>query len=152
MYLGKTLLALSVTAALTACGGGGGGTATPAPSVINLTPLVGTDTSVTGSFKNSCTGTGIDIATWQATAAGDVLVFVVSDKYSVKQLEFTLKYVSGDNIVGYNFNGSVKNLLTNQVASVESTLLKNTSASGSLNMTGTINATDRGCSVTIQLT
>ena len=150
MYLGKTILALSIAAALTACGGGGGDAA-PAAQSINLAPLVGTDNSVYGTFTNSCTGSGTDIAIWEAVATGDTLRMYVKDKYGSSALDFTLKYITGDNNTGFVFNGSVRDVATGAVATVESTLLKNNSSNGGYNITGTINSTDRGCIGKVQL-
>jgi len=145
----KFVLAATAVATLVACGGGGDDG--PVTSSINLSPLVGVDSSVYGAFSNSCTGTGTDVASWAATATGDVLTVTVMDKYSAEALIFTLKYFSGDNSTGYNFSGSVKDVATGEVSAVNTTSLKNNSTSGGYNLVGSINATSRGCSVAIEL-
>lgn len=138
-----------VTALLTACGGGGDSSSVP---TMNLSPLVGIDTSVTATFVNSCTGTGTNVTTWQSTATGDTLIALVKDNYGADALNFTLKYVSGDNAAGYNFSGAVKDNATGAIANVQSTSLRNTSTDGSLNISGTMNATDvKGCSDQIRI-
>jgi len=149
----KLMAGLAITATLVACGGGGGGDAptSPAATTIDLSPLVGTDNNVSGIFDNSCTGSGTEVAVWQASTSGDTLRLVIADKFSADALDFTLQYSSGNNDIGYIFSGTVRNIATGAIASVDSTLLKNISITNSLNITGYINATDRGCAVRILL-
>lgn len=137
----KILFSTIAFATLAACGGGGDG-----ETAINLSPLVGTDTQVVGTFTNSCGGNGTESATAVSSVSSDTMTLTITARGEA--LNYTLKYISGDNTNGYVFSGNVKNITAGGGAQVLNATFRNLDTTGQLNLVGSVTAIEGNCTVT----
>jgi len=112
----KLLISSIAITALAACGGGGD-EASPAPTV-DLSILAGSD-RILGTFTNSCTGSGAQGANVTIRVSGDTITMTASG--SGESIDYSLRYLSGDNTNGFLFSGSVRNSSTGATATPSST-------------------------------
>lgn len=139
----KLLISSIAITALAACGGGGD-EASPTPTV-DLSILAGSD-RILGTFTNSCTGSGAQGANVVVRVSGDTITMTASG--SGESIDYSLRYLSGDNTTGFIFSGSVRNSSTGATATVQSANIRNTGSAGSLKLLADITATEGNCRVT----
>lgn len=139
----KLLLSSLAISALAACGGGGD-EAIPTPTV-DLSILAGSD-RILGTFTNSCTGSGAQGANVVVRVSGDTITMTASG--SGESIDYTLKYLSGDNTNGFVFSGSVRNSSTGATATVQNANIRNTGSVGNLKLLADITAVEGNCRVT----
>lgn len=145
--LGRAAM-LAGAMAVAACGGGGGDEGPP----VDLEALIGSDASVTFQPIMICFRGLIpeDQTTGRLSGRMDVeqvgpgrLLATFSDTSGGNSFSYDLRYVSGDNVSGYVFNGTATNTLSGEQFEVFSASIRNSVTTG-LAIVGTITVRDFG--------